>query len=113
MDSKEYYAPIITPYEAQLALTPGAEWGKEYRLDFDSLLAKDQQLRMTKEGAPEEPRFSLVDSEQYKEREQKGEESSSTALSLPQIQELSEIDSSQKHLIEVHLPQSCYFLKVH
>ena len=38
LDSKEYYAPIITPYEAQLAFTAGAEWTGEYSLEFDSVL---------------------------------------------------------------------------
>ena len=39
MDSKEFYAPIITPYEAQLAFSPGgADMSGPYRLDFDALL---------------------------------------------------------------------------
>ena len=38
LDSKEYYAPIITPYEAQLAFSAGAKWTGEYSLEFDSVL---------------------------------------------------------------------------
>ena len=39
LDSKEFYAPIITPYEAQLAFLPERpDTNSSYRLDFDSLL---------------------------------------------------------------------------
>ena len=37
LDSKEYYAPIITPYEAHLAFSGDAEWTGDYSLDFSSL----------------------------------------------------------------------------
>ena len=44
LDSKEFYAPIITPYEAQLAFTPEAAHANGFRLDFDSLLKQQQQV---------------------------------------------------------------------
>ena len=109
-DSKEYYAPIITPHEAQLAFTPGAEWGKEYRLDFESLLDEDHQLGTTIEGETFETRVSLVDSQQHNKGEPREGESSSTALSVLQMKDLSQINNSQKHLMEVQLPQPCYIL---
>lgn len=37
LDSKEYYAPIITPFEAYLAFFGEAEWDGSYSLDFTSL----------------------------------------------------------------------------
>lgn len=37
LDSKEYYAPIITPYEARMAFSGNAEWDGDYSLDFSSL----------------------------------------------------------------------------
>ena len=40
LDSKEYYAPIITPFEAHLAFAGGAEWTGEYRLDFAAVLVR-------------------------------------------------------------------------
>ena len=41
LDSKEFYAPIITPYEAQLAFLPeGSDTNSSYRLDFDFLLER-------------------------------------------------------------------------
>lgn len=45
LDSKEFYAPIITPYEAQLAFLPeGADMDGSFRLDFDSLLEQQQKV---------------------------------------------------------------------
>ena len=45
LDSKEFYAPIITPYEAQLAFLPeGADTDGSFRLDFDSLLEQQQKV---------------------------------------------------------------------
>ncbi|TYZ63749.1 hypothetical protein PybrP1_003718 [[Pythium] brassicae (nom. inval.)] len=39
MDSKEFYKPIVTPYELQLALSPnGDEWTGEYKTDFREVL---------------------------------------------------------------------------
>ena len=37
LDSKEYYAPIITPFEAHLAFSGVTEWTGNYSLDFSSL----------------------------------------------------------------------------
>ena len=37
LDSKEYYAPIITPFEAHLAFSGDAEWTGDYSLDFSCL----------------------------------------------------------------------------
>ena len=38
LDSKDFYRPVVTPYELHLALTPGAEWTGEYILDYGRLL---------------------------------------------------------------------------
>ena len=37
-DSKEYFAPVITPWEALLAFAGGKEWTGEYKLGFQCLL---------------------------------------------------------------------------
>ena len=39
LDSKEFYAPLITPFEAQLAFGPEGAAPERYSLDFDALLA--------------------------------------------------------------------------
>ena len=38
LESKEFYAPIITPYEAYVAFSPDTEWTGEYQLDFSAVL---------------------------------------------------------------------------
>ena len=43
MDSKEFYAPIITPHEALLAFGSESQDPTEYRLDFGALLGKAHQ----------------------------------------------------------------------
>ena len=40
LDSKDFYRPVVTPYELHLALTPGAEWTGEYILDYGRLLPR-------------------------------------------------------------------------
>ncbi|GMH34104.1 hypothetical protein BSKO_01938 [Bryopsis sp. KO-2023] len=55
LDSKEFMAPIITPYEAQMAFSGGTVNPGEYRY---AMTDQDHQLQMP---ASEEPHFSLVD----------------------------------------------------
>lgn len=38
MDSKEFYKPIVTPYELQMALSTTEEWTGEYKTDFREVL---------------------------------------------------------------------------
>ncbi|KAF9971481.1 Diphthamide biosynthesis protein 2 [Actinomortierella ambigua] len=38
IDSKEFYRPIVTPYELELALSKSREWTGEYITDFQQLL---------------------------------------------------------------------------
>ena len=39
-DSKDYYAPVITPWEALLAFDADLEWTGEYKLGFQCLLVR-------------------------------------------------------------------------
>jgi len=56
LDSKEYYAPVITPHEAVVAFT-GRDWEPaRYRLDFSGLL--DPSVAEAVEG--QEPRLSFI-----------------------------------------------------
>lgn len=51
LDSKEFYAPIITPLEAQMAFnSEGSIPLDKYRLDFDSLLDPDRAASEVEEG---------------------------------------------------------------
>lgn len=38
LDSKEFYRPIVTPYEVELACNANREWSQEYILEFYHLL---------------------------------------------------------------------------
>ena len=47
MDSKEFYAPIITPYEAELAFSPvHPETSGPNRQDFGGLLEEQPQVSL-------------------------------------------------------------------
>ncbi|DBA75064.1 TPA: hypothetical protein ACH3X1_010397 [Trebouxia sp. C0004] len=66
LDSKEYYAPIITPYEAYMAFCGDLAWNGDYSLDFSSLQVRadgsQEHVRATSgELANQQPRFSLLD----------------------------------------------------
>jgi hypothetical protein len=107
LDSKEFYAPLITPYEAQLAFSPGLEWTGEYRLDFASLLHGGDRPPVAGplgEGSLE-PRFSLLDGSYHGAGGRRGgvDDRADTAgvLATRPSQSLISVDESRKHLIEV------------
>lgn len=67
MDSKEYYKPIVTPYELQLALSPDEQWDGQYKTDFREVLPALEQTTQHVEAAADgneddadKPFFSLV-----------------------------------------------------
>ena len=43
LDSREFYAPVVTPYEAELALEGGNAWPGNYSLDFNFLSQKVEE----------------------------------------------------------------------
>ncbi|KAG7392293.1 Diphthamide biosynthesis protein 2 [Phytophthora pseudosyringae] len=68
MDSKEYYKPIVTPYELQLALSPSEEWDGQYKTDFSEVIpaleltthSVEQAAADGEEEDADKPFFSLV-----------------------------------------------------
>ncbi|KAJ4751564.1 Diphthamide biosynthesis protein 2 [Rhynchospora pubera] len=64
LDSKDFLAPVITPFEAMLAFTKGRQWTGEYLLDFQDLISSTQPAVVTKQGneleEEEEARFSFI-----------------------------------------------------
>ncbi|KAK1318820.1 hypothetical protein QJS10_CPB04g01889 [Acorus calamus] len=90
LDSKEFLAPIITPYEAMLAFKGGSQWTGEYVMDFRDLIASSSlKVENTNEGA----RFSflqggyvecinLEENQEQKERSLVLAEATKLALSL-------------------------------
>ncbi|KAG6664558.1 2-(3-amino-3-carboxypropyl)histidine synthase subunit 2 isoform X1 [Carya illinoinensis] len=56
LDSKEYLAPVITPFEAMLAFNRGSQWTGAYVMEFQGLI--NSSLVEVKES--EEARFSFL-----------------------------------------------------
>ena len=102
LDSKEYYAPIITPFEAQLAFTAGAEWSTDYRLDFGSLLL-DDPASAPAAGVPE-PRFSLLDGSYHgaaDDNSGSADLQASGAIVPKASLDVAAVDPSKRHLVQV------------
>lgn len=61
IESKEYFRPIVTPFELQIALGVTSTWDGRYLLDFDKVL-KDTGNGSIQDGADaeDEPEFSLI-----------------------------------------------------
>ncbi|KAF9165623.1 Diphthamide biosynthesis protein 2 [Actinomortierella ambigua] len=48
IDSKEFYRPIVTPYELELALSKSREWTGDYITDFQQLLPDEGMVGVDK-----------------------------------------------------------------
>lgn len=85
LDSKEFLAPVITPFEAVLAFSRGREWTGEYLLDFKELITSEKPEVGSKS---EEARFSFIKGG-YVEDDcpQDDEENSVTSLALADVTE--------------------------
>ncbi|OVA08785.1 Diphthamide synthesis [Macleaya cordata] len=69
LDSKEFLAPVITPFEALLAFNRGSQWTGEYVIGFRDLIASSQ---FKVDGGSEEARFSFIQGgyvEDFEQRE--------------------------------------------
>ncbi|KAH7339802.1 putative diphthamide synthesis protein-domain-containing protein [Rhizoctonia solani] len=65
IDSKEFYRPIVTPFELEIALGADRSWTGEYVLNFDQLLFRqksegDISNDQDSDEDPDRPSFSLV-----------------------------------------------------
>ncbi|KAI8890934.1 diphthamide biosynthesis protein 2, partial [Backusella circina FSU 941] len=72
IDSKEFYRPIVTPFELEIALMKDKEWTGDYITDFSNLLPQLRTDDFTYDeehdndaSSDEEPHFSLITG-QYK-----------------------------------------------
>ncbi|KAF9189362.1 Diphthamide biosynthesis protein 2 [Haplosporangium sp. Z 767] len=48
IDSKEFYRPIVTPYELEIALSKSREWTGDYVTDFQQLLPDEDKIGVDK-----------------------------------------------------------------
>lgn len=63
IDSKEFYKPIATPYEMEIACLKSQEWTGDYVTDFSQLLPGAQyhaQINETDDGECSDPEFSFI-----------------------------------------------------
>ncbi|KAH0835596.1 putative diphthamide synthesis protein [Lanmaoa asiatica] len=64
IESKEFYRPIITPYELEVALQAEGTWSGRYVLDFGRLLAEygsgNDASNAEEDRDPDQPTFSLI-----------------------------------------------------
>ncbi|KAI8053998.1 putative diphthamide synthesis protein-domain-containing protein [Syncephalis plumigaleata] len=69
IDGKDFYQPVITPFELELALVSGREWTGEFTVNFkeilenghnDQLSVNDTNDTLQDEDEDDIPRFSLV-----------------------------------------------------
>ncbi|RIA85674.1 putative diphthamide synthesis protein [Glomus cerebriforme] len=65
IDSKEFYRPIVTPFELEIALNPSKQWSGEYVTDFQLLLScirsnTEEVRKSVLSEDDDEPHFSLV-----------------------------------------------------
>ncbi|KAA1470859.1 diphthamide biosynthesis protein [Dentipellis sp. KUC8613] len=95
IDAKDFYRPIVTPFELQIALRPEPVWTGEYVLDFDKLLARGAGLDSNANGSgngnedadedededPDRPMFSLVTGT-YRHAKRYGDPEDSTAAAV-------------------------------
>ncbi|CAG8645487.1 9803_t:CDS:10 [Paraglomus brasilianum] len=66
IDSKEFYRPIVTPFELEIALDRSKEWTGEYITDFQQLLSVSHQEandELQELFDDDEPHYSLVTGE--------------------------------------------------
>ncbi|KAG2561689.1 hypothetical protein PVAP13_8KG141500 [Panicum virgatum] len=85
LDSKDFLAPVITPFEAVLAFSRGREWTGEYLMDFKDLITSEKQ-EVT--SASEEARFSFIKGAYVEDNcIQESMELSETSLTLAEVTE--------------------------
>ena len=74
---QDFYRPIITPYELEVALQAESSWTGRYVLDFEELLAHSRESNgrvdhpNDSEEDPDQPIFSTITGK-YRQRKQYG-----------------------------------------
>ena len=82
---QDFFRPIVTPFELQLALQPSPTWTGDYVLDFEEVLARGifkTSSDQDEEGDPDRPMFSLMTG-RYRHAKRYGGELLHHLLSVP------------------------------
>ncbi|KAJ2923780.1 hypothetical protein H1R20_g13314, partial [Candolleomyces eurysporus] len=112
IDAKEFYQPIATPFELEIALGAGRSWTGKYVLDFGQILKESQAVNSSEKGTEksdndekedtDQPVFSLVtgkyrQAKRYDtEEKSNGVEADSTSL----------VVRNQEDAVSIALPNS-------
>uniref|UniRef100_A0A1J3FLG1 2-(3-amino-3-carboxypropyl)histidine synthase subunit 2 n=1 Tax=Noccaea caerulescens TaxID=107243 RepID=A0A1J3FLG1_NOCCA len=91
LDSKEFMAPVITPFEANLAFSRGSEWTGAYLMHFQDVI-NSSKLESEAHSEPEEPRFSFfqggyVEDHNANDQAENGKEDTGETMALVQAAE--------------------------
>ncbi|KAG2180493.1 hypothetical protein INT44_003497 [Umbelopsis vinacea] len=97
IDSKEFYRPIVTPFELEIALSKQKEWTGDYITDFQRLLpglrdddfTYDEEEEREENLSDEEPHFSLITGEYKQGRKYGSKKLDGTSLLASGITDLS------------------------
>ncbi|KAI9480218.1 putative diphthamide synthesis protein-domain-containing protein [Coemansia mojavensis] len=87
VDSKEFYQPVVSPYELLLSLSHTREWSGEYMTDFHELLQALDEKRLADDSVEDEPHFSLItgtlkQTRWYYSQEQPNEQAASSDVTV-------------------------------
>lgn len=88
LDSKEFFAPVITPFEAVLAFSRGRQWTGEYVMEFQDLTIP---IASEAVSGPDEARFSFIKGGYIEDNQpfsaENGDEQAEGSLALAEMAE--------------------------
>ncbi|KAJ2933771.1 hypothetical protein H1R20_g3326, partial [Candolleomyces eurysporus] len=112
IDAKEFYQPIVTPFELEIALGAGRSWTGKYVLDFGQILKESQAVNGSEKGAEksdneekedtDQPVFSLVTGK-YRQAKRYGTEEKSNGV---EVDSTSLVVRNQEDAVSIALPNS-------
>ncbi|RXW20489.1 hypothetical protein EST38_g5362 [Candolleomyces aberdarensis] len=109
---KEFYQPIVTPFELEIALGAGRSWTGKYVLDFGQILKESQAVDGSEKEAEksdnevdediDQPVFSLVTGK-YRQAKRYGTDSKSNGV---EADSTSLVVRNQEDAVSIALPNS-------
>jgi diphthamide biosynthesis protein 2 len=95
IDSREFYRPIVTPYELEIALSKSREWSGEYITDFQQLLPEDGQLGVDKVKISQAQLDAASDREDDESGDEEGDEAPHFSLVTGQLRQTKKYSSNR------------------
>uniref|UniRef100_A0A6B2L497 Uncharacterized protein n=1 Tax=Arcella intermedia TaxID=1963864 RepID=A0A6B2L497_9EUKA len=60
IDPREFYRPVVTPFELEIALVRGKEWTTDYKIDFNDVLKYSDVKEYNEEDETEDPYYQTI-----------------------------------------------------